>query len=60
MLNILRNGGDSLHLLVKLANAGQVEEKLAARAKLQHEVQLALGLESVGQLDDEWVRYVFL
>ena len=47
-------------VLLKAADLTQVEEKLSARAILQAEVQLALCLESVVHLDDEFMIHAFL
>ena len=47
------------NLFVKVADATKMKEQLAARAEFKDEVEFALGLESVGQLNDEWMFDVF-
>ena len=47
-------------VLLEAANLTQVEEKFTAWAVLQAEVQLALCLESVVHLDDEFMIHAFL
>ena len=47
-------------ILLKATNLAQIEEKFAAGAVLQAEVQLALCLESVVHLDDEFMIHAFL